>query len=194
MKKLAALLALVALSASAVRADEILTNLETAKSAYQAGNYSESLQALDYAGQLIRQKKGEAVAKLLPDAPKGWTAGEVENEAAAGAIMGGFVTAKRNYTREDGTLSAQIQSDSPVLQGLMMAFANPMLATGNGGKLETIKGQRAVVTYAKDNKSGDVKIVVDGRYLVSIEGSGLTREELVQFAGTIDCSALAKQK
>lgn len=183
------------LAAGALLADDFTDNLETAKTAYAAGKYSEAIQALDYASQLVRQKKGEAVVKLLPAAPSGWKAEAAESETAAAAFMGGIVGAKREYTRESGgRVTIQIQSDSPLLQSLTMAFANPILLSSSGAKLETIKGQRCAVTHKTDDKSGDIKTVVDNRYLVQIEGSEISREDLVTFAKAIDYEKLAALK
>lgn len=181
---------------SACFADEVIENLDTAKAAYEAGKYSEAIQALDYAGSLVRQKKGEAVVKLLPAAPSGWTAEEAESESTSGSVMGGIVGAKRVYRRAsgEGRVSIQIQSDSPLLQTYGMMFANPMLMTSSGAKLETIKGQKCAVTFKAGNKNGDVKAVVDNRYMITIDGDDLSREELVSFAKAIDYSALAALK
>jgi hypothetical protein len=189
----AALLALTAVAAPA-RADEVADNLKNALSSYEAGNFSEALQAVDYASQLIRQKKADSVAALLPNGPSGWTAEEAQAEAAAAMMMGGIVTAKRSYSRGDSNVSIQIQSDSPLLQTYGMMLANPALLAGSGARLETIKGQRVAVTYRQGDKAGDVKAVIDNRYVLTIEGSGVTREELTSFVGLLDLAKLAKLK
>jgi hypothetical protein len=191
------LLSAVALVAATcpVRADEIVDNLDTAKSAYEAGNYSESIQALDYASQLIRQKKGEAVAKLLPAAPGGWTSEEAESESQGNAMFGGgMVSAKRTYRKGDASVKIEIQSDSPLLQSLGMMFSNPMLMSASGAKIETIKGQKCAITFKNGATSGEVKTIVDNRYLVSIEGSDVKREDLVTFAKAIDFAKLTGLK
>lgn len=188
-----ALLALTAFAAP-VRADEVADNLKNALASYEAGNLSEALQAVDYASQLIRQKKADAVAALLPSAPAGWTADEAQAEAAAAMMMGGIVTAKRSYSRGDSSVSIQIQSDSPLLQTYGMMLANPALLAGSGARLETIKGQRVAVTYRQGDKAGDIKAVIDNRYVLTIEGSGVTREELTSFVGLLDLAKLAKLK
>lgn len=189
---LAALAAVVI--AMPVRADEVVDNLKTGLSAYEASNYSEALQAIDYASQLIRQKKGAAVAAILPAAPSGWTAEEPESEAAAAALMGGIVTAKRRYNKGDASVTIQLQSDSPLLQTYGMMFSNPALMAGSGAKLETIKGQRVAVTYKAADKNGEIKAVVDNRYVLEVQGSNLSREELTAFVAAIDFPKLTKLK
>lgn len=194
LTQLPRLLLVFALLAVGLRADEIVENLAAAKAAYEAGNYTEALQALDYAGQLIRQKKADAVIKLLPDAPSGWTADEPESESANAALMGGMVSVKRTYRKGDASAKIEIQSDSPLLQSFAMMFSNPMLLGSSGTKLETIKGQRCAITYRKDDKAGDVKALVDNRYLVTVEGSDLSREDLVTLTGAIRFTELTKLK
>ena len=178
-----------------LRADEVTENIANAKAAYESGAYSEAIQALDYASQLIRQKKGEEVVKVLPAAPSGWAAEEAENESQSSALLGGMVTAKRTYRRESGgRVTIQIQSDSAMLQTFGMMFSNPMMMTASGAKMETIKGQKCAVTFKTGAKEGNIKAIVDNRYLVDVEGDEVTRDELVTFAKAIDYSKLAALK
>ncbi|MFN5560410.1 MAG: hypothetical protein ACK5CF_06590 [Opitutaceae bacterium] len=175
-------------------ADEVVDNLKSAIDLYQSGNYTEALQAMDFAGSVLRQKKSEAVAAILPAAPAGWTAQDPQTDGASAAILGGMVSAKRVYTKDEAEVSIQVQSDSPLLQSYGMMLANPALMAGSGVKLETVKGQRVAVTYQAATKNGDIKAVVDGRYVVSIEGIGVSREELTKFVAAIDFAKLSKLK
>jgi len=187
MVVLAAAMALPA----ALRADDASEALESARKAYEESNYTEAISQIDFASTLIRQKKSEAVAKFMPAAPSGWNAEEVETQGTGQALLGGMVGAKRRYQRESGgSLSIEIQSDSPLIQSFMQLFSNPVLLGSNGSKLETIRGQKIVVGYKTADKQGDVKAIVDGRYLISIEGSDVTREELLAFAKSVDFKAL----
>ncbi len=187
------LAAFALVAAVAVRADDVTDNLSAAQEAYEAGNYTQAITALDAANQFIRQKKAELVAKLLPDAPKGWEASEPETEAAAAALLGGGVTASRSYSRGDASVTLKIQSDSAVMQYAMM-FSNPMLLAASGAKLETIKGQSVSVAFEKGGNSGSIKAVVEGRYYLEIEGSGVTVDDLRTFAKAFDFAKLAATK
>ena len=192
MKSVLRLLPALALAAtvSPLGADDATDNIDAAKAAYEAGNYSEALTALDTANQFIRQKKAEGVVKLLPDAPKGWEAGEPESEAAASSLLGGGVTVKRTYTRESSNVTIKIQSDSAVMQYAAM-FSNPMLLSASGAKMETIKGQRVTVEFKSGADNGAIKAVVDNRYLVEFEGDGVTVDDLRTFAKAFDFAKLA---
>ena len=181
-------------AASSVKADEITDLLKKAESSYESGNYSEAISSLDYAGQLIRQKKGEAMMKVLPDALKGWTAEDPSSEAAGGSMFGGMVAVQRRFTKENSSVTVKITSDSPMLAGMMGMFTNPMLISGSGGKLETIKGQKAVVKYDANGKSGDVNVVVGGKILVTVEGSDIPRDALTGYAAAVDYTKLTSMQ
>lgn len=181
-------------AASAVKADEITDLLKKAGSAYESGNYSEAISNLDYAGQLIRQKKGEAMMKLLPDAQKGWTADEPSSESAGGAMFGGMVAVQRRYSKDESSASVKITTDSPVLASFIGMYTNPLLVSSSGAKLETIKGQKAVVKYDAGGKSGEINIVVANKILVTVEGSGISRDELVGYAGAVDYGKLSSMQ
>ena len=73
-------------------------------------------------------------------------------------------------------------------------FSHPAMRAGSGAKLETIKGQRVAVAYQPEAKSGDVKAVIDGRDVVSVEGRSVSKEDLIRFMGAIDFGKLAKVK
>jgi hypothetical protein len=183
------------LAAASLRADDVTDAISAAKDAYSAGNLSEAIQSLEYASQLMRQAKGELVAKLLPPAPSGWEAGEDEEQSSANPLLGGLVSARREYSRQSGgQVTLEIQSDSPMLQSFGMMFSNPMMLTASGAKLENFKGQKLAVSYRASDKAGDVKVIVDNRYLVSVEGRDVSRDELLSFVKAIDFAKLAALK
>jgi hypothetical protein len=74
---------------------------------------------------------------------------------------------------------------------MMAMMTNPMFMGSDGGKLERIKGQQAVVKYDAQNQSGDINIAVAKRFLVTIEGNRVAREDLVNYANAIDYRKLA---
>jgi hypothetical protein len=78
-----------------------------------------------------------------------------------------------------------------MMQGMMMMFSNPMMATSDGGKLEKINGERAIVKYSKENKDGNINIVIAGRFLITVDGNDVDRQDLIAFAQGIDFKKLA---
>jgi hypothetical protein len=170
--------------------DNILGAIEEAVRQYQAGDFTGASSNLDYASQLVRQRKSEKMKDLLPEAPAGWQAGEASSQALGTAVLGGGVTVSRDYTRGASVLTVEIVSDSPVLQSVLMMINNPLFAGAGGGKLETLQGQRAVVKYDTSRKRGEVYVVVASRFIVTIKGRQVARDDLLAFAQVVDYESL----
>jgi hypothetical protein len=127
---------------------------------------------------------------LLPAPPSGWKAEDATAQAAAAAMFGGGVSAERHYTKgESSSITVKLITDSPIMQGVLMMMGNPMFANADGGKLERIKGQKAILK--NKNGSGSVNVVVNGTLLVQIEGSDVTDADLRAFAEAIDYAKIA---
>lgn len=176
-------------TAISVRADDVTDSIDEAVKAYKANDFSAAAQSLDAAAQLIRQKRAEQFKAFLPNPPSGWTAEDATSQAAAAALLGGGVSAERHYTKGDSSMTVKLFTDSPIMQGVLMMMGNPMFANADGGKLERIKGQKAI--FKNKEGSGSVNIVVNGAMLVQIEGSDVTDADLHAFAEAIDYGKLA---
>lgn len=181
---------LVAFS-TVVWADDITSSINEALQYYKNGEYTDAVESLNYASQLIQQKKGSGLEAFLPEPLSGWTAQAPTSQAAGAAMFGGGVTAERRYSKGSSSITLQIITDSPLMQGVMMMFSNPMFAASDGGKLEKIAGQKAIVKCDPVNKKGEIKIVVANRFFVLIEGNGITKEDLKGYAAAIDYKKLA---
>ena len=129
--------------------------------------------------------------ELLPQALPGWTADEASSETVNAAVMGGGIHAERRYQRDDSSVTVSFTTDSPMLQGMMMMLSNPMFAAANGGKLEKIKGMKAIVKYDQQDKSGSIMIVVGSHTLILIEGDSAALEDLKSYAAAIDYQKLS---
>ncbi len=171
--------------------DDVINSINEGMEFYQSGEYGEATSSLNYAVQLIQQKKGDALAGLLPEPLDGWTAGEVESQAAGAAMFGGGITAEREYSKGNSRVDIKIITDSPMLQAVMMMFSNPIFATADGGKMERIGRQKAIVKYTPADNSGELQMVVSNRFLVTVEGSDISRDEMLDFAKAIDLKKMA---
>jgi hypothetical protein len=174
-----------------VLADDVTDSINEALKQYNSGEFTDAVQSLDYASQLIRQKKGGQLEAFLPDPISGWKAENAKSQAMGSAIFGGGVTAERSYVKGDSRVNVKIITDSPMMQGMMMMFSNPMMAISDGGKLEKISGEKAIVKYSNDNKDGNINMVIAGRFLITVEGNDVARQDLIAFAQGIDFKKLA---
>jgi hypothetical protein len=176
---------------SSVLADDVTDSINEALKQYNNGELADAVQSLDYSAQLIRQKKGGQLEAFLPKPISGWEAEDAKSEAMGSAMFGGGITAERSYVKGDSRVNVKIITDSPMMQGMMMMFSNPMMATSDGGKLEKISGEKAIVKYSGDNKDGNINMVIAGRFLVTVEGNDVAREDLIAYAEGIDFKKLA---
>jgi len=176
----------------AVFADEITDSIEEAMEYYKEGDYVEATNSLDYASQLIRQKRGENLKAFLPEPLAGWSAEDVKSKAAGAGYLGGMISAKRKYKKDKSSVTIEIITDSPALQTMVMMFSNPAYASADGGKLTKIKRQKAIIKYHPSNKNGEINIVVAKQYLVSVKGRNINQNDLVDYASAIDYKKLKK--
>ena len=173
-----------------VHADDIEDSIREGLEYYKNGDYTEAAGSLNYAAQLIQQKKGESLQSLLPEPLKGWAADDAESQAMGASMMGGGLTASRHYSRDDSSVDIQIMTDSPMLQAMMMMFSNPMIAASDGGKMEKINGQKAIVKYQESEQRGDINIVAANRFLITVEGYDVSASDLKAYAAAIDYKKL----
>lgn len=174
-----------AFSTAAV-ADDVTDYINESLQYYKDGQYSDAVDSLNFAEQLIQQKKSAGLEAFLPEPLKGWNATIATSQAASSAMLGGGITAEREYSKGDSSIQIQIMADSPMLQGVLMMMSNPMFATSDGGKMERIGKQKAIVKFNPNTKEGDIQIVVANRFLVSIEGQGITNKVLKDYAKAIN--------
>jgi len=181
------LFAFLILFSASGHADDVEESIQEALQSYKAGDFKEASDSLNYASQLVQQKRGSSLESFLPEPLKGWIAQNSSSETSgAAAMFGGGITAEREYNKDSASVTIQIITDSPLIQGMMMMFSNPMFATADGGKFERIGRQKAIVKYDSQNRDGDIKIVIGNRILVLIEGQGIEKDDLKAYAKGID--------
>lgn len=175
-----------------VWADDVTDSIEEALEYYNEGDFVEAASSLDYASQLIRQKRSGSLESFLPEPLSGWSAKDVESQATGGASIGGMISAKRVYRMEQSQITIEILTDSPMLQSMVMMFSNPAYASADGGKLTKINRQKAVIKYKPSNKNGEINIVVAKKYLVTVKGRKVKESDLVDYASAINYKKLKK--
>ena len=186
-RALAILLSGIAL-APASRADDVTDQVNEALKAYQNHDTQTAIAALDAAANLLRQSRADALKKLLPPPPPGWTADAPESTAVSVAMLGGGVTASRAYHNGDQRVVVQIMADSPMLQTVVALFNSPLGAIG-GMRTVVIGGRRMSFN---DNDHSYTALIAD-KVIVRIEGDAGTPDlTLKSFIDIIDSAAVEK--
>jgi hypothetical protein len=171
------------------QADEVLDSINEAMESYKNGKYTEAVGNLDYASQLIRQKRAEMLKTLLPDPLPGWTGENASSQTAGLAMLGGMLVAKRIYRKDLSRVTMEI-TDSPALQSIMTMFSSLMFTTAGGGRLKRIKGQKAMINYVPDNRRGEITVMVENRCMLSIKGEDVGEQDLLDYASAVNYKKL----
>ncbi len=187
--KIVLLILAVCMGSTAVFADEVMEAIQEATEAYNERAYTEAVESLDYAKQLIQQMTSEGLKTFLPEPLTGWKAREAKLQNLG--MMGGSAGIEQQYVHSSngGRVTLVIMGESPMFQGMMQMF-NPAVVGSTGGKLQKIKRNKAVVKYSTESRSGEIFINVAKKYLVKIDGSDVDREDLMNYANAVDYRGL----
>ncbi|MCF8031453.1 MAG: hypothetical protein K9K66_17785 [Desulfarculaceae bacterium] len=173
-------------------ADEISGQLEKGLKLYNDGKLSQAIGEIEFALAQLKQKKAEALSKIFPEAPSGWTAEKAKGSSAGGAMLGGGISASQRYRDGGkGRVKVEVVTDSPLIQSLAMMLSNPMfLQSGNAGKLVRFQGHKAVL---KDQgERAELQSLIDNKVLVRVSARRVKDAAAVvqQFAGKMDLNKL----
>ena len=175
-------------TAPVARADDVTDQINEALKAYQNRDTQTAIAALDAATNLLRQGRADALKKLLPPVPPGWTADDAESTAIGVALLGGGTTASRTYHNGKQRVEVQIIADSPMLQGMAALIGSPLAAAG-GMKTVVVGGRRMSYT---DNDNSYMTVVAD-KVIVKFDGNKDTPEPtLKSFIAAMDFAAIEK--
>ena len=172
---------------SPARAADVTGQINEALAAYARKDIATTIAGLEAALNMLRQSRAEGYGALLPAAPPGWIADNVETVSVGAVMAGGGVGASRKYHKGGDTVTVSILADSPLLQA-MSALASSGLAALGGVRTQIVNGRR--VMYLKDDNAF-TSIVAD-RIVVRVEGENQSEETLKQFLTGVDFAAIER--
>lgn len=164
-------------------ADDIEDSLEAALAAYRDGDFALAKEEVDYAGQLLSERKAAGLADFLPQALSGWQREEADSQAMNAGMMGGGMAAVAQYLKDDSRIEISLIADSPMIGAMAALFNNPAMV-GSMGKLRRINRQKVIET-----EDGELQAVIDNRILVSISGAAPMDDKTAYFEA-LDTKAL----
>ena len=170
---------------SLARADDVTDQIHEALTAYDKKDLPTAMAGLQAALDLLRQMRADVYGSLLPPAPQGWTADNVETIAAGIAMAGGGTGASRKYHKGDAEVTVSILADSPLLQA-MSALASSGLAAIAGARTEIVNGRRTL--YMKEDNA--FTSFVGDRVLVRVEGKDQPEDTLKRFLAAVNLDAV----
>lgn len=188
MKKTFFAFTLAACFLPVAHADEISDTISEGLKKYEAGEISGAGSSLQYALNLLNEKKAEALLALLPKELDGWKGNDGESNSLG--ILGGGVTINREYTKGDKRATLSITMDSPLVQQMAGLLANPAFAGQMGMKIRPVGDEKA--SYNADQ--GELSLVLNNTILFKVEARGCSEEEILGLARGIDIGKIKGMK
>lgn len=177
-------LAVAALLAAPVQADEVSDALQAAVDAYAAGDLAGTSAAMTMAGQAISERQSTLLEALLPVAPEGWTMTQTEDFSQGFGIMGGGAGAEARYENADASVSFTVSfiADNPMVasMGAMLGSVEMMAMMGKVVKV----GDQALL-----ENEGNYSALVGNR--VMFTATGAATDVMLPVVQTVDFARLA---
>jgi hypothetical protein len=165
-------------------ADDVEASIDAALEAYRAGDIKTAKEELDFASQLLGQRKAAELRSLLPEPLPGWERQDAEaGEAQAMAAFGGGQMAGASYAKGPDTVEIQVMADNQMVTAMGAMFSSPAMM-GSMGEVRRIGGEKAVLT-----PEGELQALIDGRIMVQITGTADAETKQAYFEA-IDLDAL----
>jgi hypothetical protein len=165
-------------------ADQVTDQIDLGKQYYEEGDLGGAISELQFAIQDIRSQLAGKYRDGFPPAPAGWSFQDSESDnSAAMAMFGGGTSVARTYTQEngEGRIEATISVDNPMIQGLAAMLNNPaMLAADPTAKRVRVGRDNAMVKFEEDGGSGEATLIVGGRIMLQLQGSGIANSQILE--------------
>lgn len=169
-----------------VLADPVVEQINQGLELYQEREYGAAITELEFAINDMRKLISQGIAATFPDAPAGWSAMSVdassENSGAAALFGGSMGTIlERQYTQDDGngSLTATLTMDNPMIQGMAALFNNPaMLAAQPNVERLRVGRETGMLKWEPDNARAEATLMLDGRIMIQVVGENLESPEI----------------
>ena len=147
-------------------------------------------------GQKVNPVSFHELKALLPEDLAGWKRKEAKGEKS-GAMGITVAEASARFERDGGaSLHVKIVDAGSLSGPLGMAFAGWAMAEidresdDEYEKSTTFGGYKAFETYNSKQKTGELKLLLSGRFIVEVRGNGVTMDEIKDAARKLDLKKL----
>jgi hypothetical protein len=182
--KAAGIVAAIATSSLPAMADEIADTISQAEAKYKAGELAGAGTSLQYALNLLNEKRAEKLMALIPKEAGEWKGDEGRTESMG--MLGGGFTLSRNFTKGDKEATVSIIMESPLIQQMLGIISNPIFAGQMGMKMRDIKGEKGSYNSA----NGELMLVINNTILVKVEASGSPEADILVLARAVDVAGI----
>lgn len=163
------------------KADEIADTIRSALEAYETGDIQFAQDELQFALQLLGERKAGAFTDLLPEPLPGWTRETSTEAAMAMAMFGGGISAEGTYRRNGESFTITLMADNPIVASMGAMMGNPAVF---GGSVVRVGRERFM---SRDN---ELTGLIGNRVLVRVEGNA-PDDVKIEHLRTMDFRAIA---
>jgi hypothetical protein len=165
-----------------------------------AGNVMQAFNQAASGGKTVEPVDFRQIKALLPESVEGMQRAEVSGEKSTALGMT-ISKAEARYTGEDRRVIDVTISDIGTVGGLaslaLYAWANNEIykesPTGYE-KTTMFQGNKAYEKYNKRDRSGEMGVLIDKRFVVEVKGDGVSMEDLKGMLSKLDLAKLANMK
>lgn len=153
--------------------NEIIETIDQARQLYLEKNLSESANYLSHALELINKELLTQVESIFPEPLKGWSVDPPFSRAAETAYTTSLVSNCKYFKAGGGqSVEIEIQTNSPRIANIKMAFVNPLVVKqlGEGAKIATVNDRSCIERYDPIDKFAELVFVPTSSVLITIRG------------------------
>jgi hypothetical protein len=176
--------------------NEIIETIDQAKQLYLEKNFSESIDYLNQALELINKELLAQVESVFPEPLRGWKADPPFSRATETAYTTSLVSNCKYYKEGGGqSVEIEIQTNAPRIANIKMAFVNPLVVKqlGKGAKISTVNDRSCIERYDPIDKFAELIFVPASSVLITIRGYEMKNIDVVaKYAGRIKWDLLGE--
>jgi len=153
--------------------NDITEIIEEAKQLYLQKNLSESVKCINRALNLINDELLSQMESIFPDPLKNWRVDPPSSHATITAYTTSLISKCKYFKKGGGqSVEIEIQTDSPRIASIKMAFVNPSMINQLGGdaKIATIANRRCIERFDPIDKFAELIFVPNSSVIISIRG------------------------
>lgn len=179
---------------TALQAQEVEKNINSARTAYDAGKLEDARFAMEQALREIDLAIGKEIMAVLPVKIGTFNSvptGDVIN--AAGSGMG--LVLGRQYGTEAKGARVDIVSNSPLVAGLNTLLALPIAGLGNPDQKQVkVQGYKALLTKSANSETGKTDYALQvpfGNSLMTLHATDATETDILAYANAVPLAKIA---
>lgn len=162
--------------------NEIIETIEEAKQLYLQKNFSESVNYLSRALELINEELLTQLESIFPEPFSNWRTDPPSSRVTKTAYTTSLISQCKYYKKGGGqSVDIEIQTNAPRIANIKMAFLNPSMVNqlGNGAKISTVNDRSCIERYDPIDKFAELIFVPTSSVLITIRGFEMKNTDAV---------------